>query len=124
MGHPFSSLFVSYDLAVSRFDPVDRAAAALRLRDAYLDSWTDKASLSTLRDTFTLAVWAGYVSRALGFAQMLDGATSALIEEWQRQIDSMTVRSSCPQSVRNRQVRPLSTERAHRTGCPRSPVHG
>jgi hypothetical protein len=86
MGHPFSSLFVAYELAVSRFDPVDRAAAALRLRDAYLDAWTDKASLSTLRDTFTLAVWAGYVSRALGFAQMLDGAPTALIEEWKRHI--------------------------------------
>ncbi len=86
VGHPFSSLFVSYELAVSRFHPVDRAAATLRLRDAYLDAWTDKAPLGSLRDTFTLAVWAGYVTRALGFAQMLDGATTALIEEWQRHI--------------------------------------
>ena len=45
MGHPFASLFVTYELAVSRFDPVDRAAAALRLRNAYRDAWTDKASL-------------------------------------------------------------------------------
>lgn len=86
VGHPFSSLFVTYELAVSRFDRADRAAAALRLRDAYLDAWTDKEPLSTLREAFTLAVWAGYVSRALGFAQMLDGATTVLIEEWQRHI--------------------------------------
>lgn len=130
VGHPFSSLFVTYELAVSRFDPVDRAAAALRLRDAYLDPWTDKASLSTLRDTFTLAVCAGYVSRALGFAQMLDGASTALIEEWQRHIVIVlrhwqeahgrldVVRSSFPQSGRDGQVRPRAPRGRAPPGAP------
>lgn len=84
--HPFSSLYVTYELAVSRFGAADRAAAALRLRDAYLDAWTEDASLATLRETFTLALWAGYVSRALEFAQMLEGATADLIDRWQGHI--------------------------------------
>ncbi len=84
--HPFSSLYVTYELAVSRFRPADRAAAGRRLRDAYLDSWRDEGSLATLRETFTLALWAGYVSRALEFAQMLEGATDTLIERWQGHI--------------------------------------
>ena len=81
--HPFASLYVTYELAVSRFGPADRAAAGRRLRDAYLDSWRDDGSLGTLHETFTLALWAGYVSRALEFAQMLEGATETLIDRWQ-----------------------------------------
>lgn len=86
VSHPFSSLFVTYELAVSRFDPADRSAAALRLRDAYLEVWTRDTSLAALRETFTLAVWTGYVTRALDFVHMLQGATAALIEEWQGHI--------------------------------------
>lgn len=84
--HPFSSLFVTYELAVSRFQPAERAAAALRLRDAYLDAWSRNGSPASLRETFTLAVWVGYVTRALDFVDMLQGADAALIEEWQEHV--------------------------------------
>ena len=84
--HPFSSLYVTYELAVSRFDRADRAAAGRRLRDAYLDAWTEDGSTATLRETFTLALWAGYVSRALDFAQMLAGAAPVLVHQWQGHI--------------------------------------
>ena len=86
VGHPFTSLFVTFELAVSRFGSADRAAASRRLRDAYLDAWPEAGSLATRRETFTLALWAGYVSRALEFARMLDGAMPALIEQWQGHI--------------------------------------
>jgi hypothetical protein len=87
VGHPFTSLFVTFELAVSRFGLADRANAGQRLRDAYLDAWSGAgSSLATWRETFTLALWAGHVSRALAFAQMLDGATPALIEQWQGHI--------------------------------------
>jgi hypothetical protein len=74
---------VTYELAVSRFDRADRAAAALRLRDAYLEAWSRDGSPAALRETFTLAVWVGYVTRALDFVDMLRGANTALIHEWQ-----------------------------------------
>ena len=80
--HPFSSLFVTYQLALSRFDRAHRAAAALRLRDAYLEPWIREGSTASLRETFTLAIWAGYVTRALDFVSMLQGANAALIDEW------------------------------------------
>ena len=87
VGHPFTSLFVTFELAVSRFGPADRANAGRRLRDAYLEAWSGAgSSLTTWRETFTLALWAGHVSRALAFAQMLDGATPALIEQWRGHI--------------------------------------
>ncbi len=81
--HPFSSLFVTYELAVSRFDRADRGAAALRLRDAYLEPWSRDGSSASLRETFTVAVWVGYVTRALDFVGMLQNANAALIREWQ-----------------------------------------
>lgn len=84
--HPFSSLFVTYELAVSRFDRADRAAAALRLRDAYLDVWSGNGSTAALRETFTLAVWVGYVTRALDFVHMLQGADTEMTEKWQAHI--------------------------------------
>ena len=84
--HPFSSLFVTYELAVSRFGRAERAGAALRLRDAYLEPWSRDGSVATLRETFTLAVWVGYVTRALDFAHMLDGARVEMINEWQPHI--------------------------------------
>ncbi len=42
--------------------------------------WSD--SPAELRETFTLAVWVGYVTRALDFANMLKGAPLALTQEW------------------------------------------
>jgi len=80
--HPFCSLFVTYELAVSRFGRAERAGAALRLRDAYLDAWSRDGSIAALRDTFTLAVWVGYVNRALDFAHMLEGAGVGMINTW------------------------------------------
>ena len=84
--HPFVSLYVTFELAVSRLGRADRAAAARRLRDAYLDAWPAYGSFTTRRETFTLALWAGYVSRALEFAQMLDGAPPDLIDRWRGHI--------------------------------------
>jgi hypothetical protein len=84
--HPFASLFVTYELAVNRFARTERSAAALRLRDAYLEVWSPHSSPATLQETFTLAVWVGYVTRALEFAHMLQGADSGMIARWQAHI--------------------------------------
>lgn len=52
-----------------------------------LEAWSGAGSSpATWRETFTLALWAGHVSRALAFAHMLDGATPVLIEQWQGHI--------------------------------------
>lgn len=82
MAHPFSSLFVTYDLAVGRFEPADRRTATVRLRDAYLDAWPEVGSPATLREAFRLAVWTGYVTRALTWIRMVEGAPPAVASEW------------------------------------------
>lgn len=54
VGHPFTSLFVTFELAVSRFGSADRGRAGRRLRDAYLDAWSGAgSSRATGRETFT-----------------------------------------------------------------------
>ncbi len=70
--HPFCSLFVPYQHAVAHMPGSERRAAALRLRDAYLDVWSEDASLSELRHTFALATWLGHLVRALNFDHHLD----------------------------------------------------
>jgi hypothetical protein len=70
--HPFSSLFVPYQHAVARMPASERRAAALRLRDAYLEPWTDVASRDELRRTFAAATWLGHLIRALNFDHHID----------------------------------------------------
>lgn len=50
--HPFSSLFVPYDVALNRMTYDDMRGAALRLRDAYLDAWSSHGSMADLRRIF------------------------------------------------------------------------
>jgi len=69
--HPFASPFVTYQHAVAKLPASDRRAAALRLRDVYLEVWSDEASTGDLRDAFAKATWLGHVIRALNFAHQL-----------------------------------------------------
>lgn len=62
---------MTYQHAVAKLPVTDRAAAALRLRDVYLDAWSDVASRGDLRDAYAQAIWIGHVIRALNFAHQL-----------------------------------------------------
>ena len=77
VSHPFASLFVVYQHAVARSSPEGRRAAALRLRDAYLDAWTPDAPVGELRSAFAFATWLGYPIRALNFVHMMGEADFA-----------------------------------------------
>jgi hypothetical protein len=69
--HPFTSPFVTFKHAVAKLPSSDRPAAALRLRDAYLEAWSADAQAEDLRDMFAKATWLGYLIRALSFAHQL-----------------------------------------------------
>lgn len=99
--HPFSSLFVTYQLAITRLGPSDRAAAILRLRDSYLEAWTAAGPPKSLRRSFTLAVWVAHVSRALDFVHMLEGSTQELTTEWQENIVQLLRRWQQTQTLLN-----------------------
>jgi hypothetical protein len=77
ISHPFASLFVVYQHAVARSAAHGRRDAALRLRDVYLDAWTQDASVRELRTAFAFATWLGYPIRALNFVHMMGEADFA-----------------------------------------------
>ena len=63
--HPFSTLFVPYELVVASLPYPERRAATLRLRDAYLEAW---GSSEENREAFGLATWVAHITRALNIA--------------------------------------------------------
>lgn len=92
-GHPFGALLVTMPALADAFglDVEDRAL--LRVRDAYLEPWTDRWTREDLNQAASLAVQLAPISRALAWERALVGATSAEIAEfghpvahWLRQV--------------------------------------
>ncbi|MFC4070493.1 phosphotransferase [Actinoplanes subglobosus] len=73
-GHPFGTLLVTLNVMHDALDPAERPAVIARLRDAYLEPWTDLADRATLRRSATLACRVTRVSRALSWRRALTGA--------------------------------------------------
>jgi hypothetical protein len=73
-GHPFGTLLVTLNVMHDTLDPAGRPAALERLRDAYLEPWTDLADPAALRRSVTLACRVTRVSRALSWQRGLTGA--------------------------------------------------
>jgi hypothetical protein len=84
--HPFSTLFVSFELVVARLAAADQRAATLRLRDAYLEGWDGDPSAA--RATFGLATWVAHITRAINIGYETNGAgedqteITALLRAW------------------------------------------
>jgi hypothetical protein len=74
VGHPFGTLLVTLNVMHDTLDAPARASAMARLRDAYLEPWTDLADLPALRRSATLACRVTRVSRALSWRRGLTGA--------------------------------------------------
>ncbi|WP_328474200.1 aminoglycoside phosphotransferase family protein [Actinoplanes sp. NBC_00393] len=74
IAHPFGSLLVALNVMHDALDPADRPVALPRLRDAYLEPWSDLASPSTLRRSATLACRVTRVSRAMSWQRSLRDA--------------------------------------------------
>ncbi|GHJ46801.1 phosphotransferase [Catellatospora sp. TT07R-123] len=82
VAHPFGVLLVALRVAADRYglpagDPVLR-----RLRDAYLEPWTDLADPAALRRDVTFALAAAKVSRAVSWRRSLDGTDAAAMAEY------------------------------------------
>jgi Phosphotransferase enzyme family len=73
VAHPFGVLLVSLRVAATRFD----AGEVNRLRDAYLEPWSDLAPRARLLHEVQLAVQVTKVSRALSWQRALVDATGA-----------------------------------------------
>lgn len=81
--HPFSSLFVPFQLVVAGLPVHDQGPTARRLRDTYLEAWG-----SGDRQAFAHAVWIAHVTRAIAiahetFGEAVDQAEiTSLLHSW------------------------------------------
>ena len=71
VGHPFGVLLVTSRVAADRFEVSDGDPLVLRLRDAYLEPWSDLADRSTLLAEVRAAVQLGKVGRSLSWQRAL-----------------------------------------------------
>ena len=75
VSHPFGVLLVALRMAKFRLDLTDADPALARLRDAYLEPWTDLGDRASLLSDVTDAVQMTRVSRALAWQRSLTEAT-------------------------------------------------
>ncbi|MCM0674607.1 aminoglycoside phosphotransferase family protein [Micromonospora phytophila] len=80
VAHPFGSLLVTIRSVAHTFELGPGDPALGRLRDAYLEAWTDRHDRAALRETATLAVDVTKVSRALSWRRALDTPDPARVE--------------------------------------------
>jgi hypothetical protein len=81
VAHPFASLLVGLSSVAHARDLPPGAPQLLRLRDAYLQPWSDLASPAVLHRSVTLACRIGRVSRALAWQRALDDAALPVDEQ-------------------------------------------
>lgn len=94
VAHPFGTLLITYqvDFLHRRVDglpvpdSIDRRAVSRRLRDAYLEPWTDLAPADELRAVFANALWVTHVCRAIDFTKLLEATPLDAVGEWNREI--------------------------------------
>jgi hypothetical protein len=75
VAHPFGVLLVTLNVLSDRLSEQPTSSALLRLRDAYLEGWTDRHSATHLRAAAGLAAHIGRVGRCLSWQRALVGAT-------------------------------------------------
>jgi hypothetical protein len=88
VAHPFGSLLVTLrvvgdELGTAEWAPFgDLPPELARLRDAYLEPWTDRAPRGRLLRLFDLACWTGMVARALTWRAALPYASDGQLAEF------------------------------------------
>ncbi|MFG1886303.1 phosphotransferase [Micromonospora sp. NPDC049051] len=74
VAHPFGTLLVTLNSVADAFGLPEGDPALARLRDAYLEPWSEGHDPATLREAARLAVRVTRVSRALSWRRALRGA--------------------------------------------------
>ncbi|GAA2650722.1 phosphotransferase family protein [Paractinoplanes durhamensis] len=82
VAHPFASLLVALGFAGHVLDLKPGAPELTRLRDAYLEPWTDLAPAATLRRSVTLACRVSRVARALAWQRAVRDASLPVEEDF------------------------------------------
>jgi hypothetical protein len=82
VAHPFGVLLISLRVATDRFGVRAGDPVLARLRDAYLEPWSDLADRASLIAEVEAAVQVTKVSRALSWERSLVGADAAALAEY------------------------------------------
>lgn len=82
VAHPFGVLLISLRVATDRFGVRAGDPVLARLRDAYLEPWSDLADRASLIAEVEAAVQVTKVSRALSWERSLLGADAAALAEY------------------------------------------
>jgi hypothetical protein len=82
VGHPFGVLLVSLRVAADQLKVPDGDPAVLRLRDAYLEPWSDLADRESLLAEVRAAVQLAKLGRSLAWQRALSEADGAALAEW------------------------------------------
>lgn len=82
VAHPCSSLLVPIEWVARLVPASEQQAAVARMCDAYLEPWRDR----TGRRTAALAMWVGYVARAISNAEQSAGGSDADIADADREL--------------------------------------
>lgn len=84
--HPFVSLLVTCNTQIDDLASDDGRRRTARLRDAYLEPWTEHTPGPALRELFAHALWVAHVSRALDWNHILAGTGAIARSEWQPRV--------------------------------------
>lgn len=84
LAHPFGTLLVTFRSITNRGlgDDADAGRALDRLRDAYLEAWTDQHPMAELRRAVPLAMRTAIVGRSLSWQRALSGIPLDERGEW------------------------------------------
>ncbi|MGW1058725.1 aminoglycoside phosphotransferase family protein [Micromonospora rubida] len=80
LAHPFGTLLVTLNSVAGTFELPAGDPVLARLRDAYLDAWTDRHDRADLREAAALAVTVAKVSRSLSWRRALSTPDPARAE--------------------------------------------
>lgn len=80
--HPFCSIMVTLETALSQVAEGERERWARTLRDAYLQPWCALAPPERLRRDLEHALWLAHIVRALNCAHMFVGADEETLNRW------------------------------------------
>jgi hypothetical protein len=93
VAHPFASLLVTLGWAQTRLKVGLHAPELRRIRDAYLDVFSDLATHDELVETLELACRVGKVARALTWARAVAGSDPAEVDEFYARAPLLCLRS-------------------------------
>jgi Phosphotransferase enzyme family len=99
VSHPFCSLLVTLNAASHRFELAPGDPALLRLRDSYLEPWTERHDHEDLIRAVSLAVKVGTVGRALAWRRALTGSGAAAWRDYGDAVPGWLAELFEPQAV-------------------------